>query len=134
MRKLARIQQIAEVAPIEGADAIERVRVQDWWCVSKRGEFKAGDLCVYFEIDSLLPMTEQFAFLANRGTRKSELEDGTIVEGYRLKTIKLRGQLSQGLALPISSFGVSHQRIDQIEKAGIKKMKDFVGDYVHEYA
>jgi len=105
MRKLASIQQIAEVAPIEGADAIERVRVQDWWCVSKRGEFKAGDLCVYFEIDSLLPMTEQFAFLANRGTRKSELEDGTIVEGYRLKTIKLRGQLSQGLALPISSFG-----------------------------
>lgn len=105
MRKLASIQKIAEKKPIEGADAIEAVRVQDWWCVSKMNEFKVGDLCVYFEIDSLLPMTETFAFLANRGTRKSELEDGTIVEGYRLKTIKLRGQLSQGLALPISSFG-----------------------------
>lgn len=102
MRKLASIQQIADVQPIEGAEAIVKVRVNGWWCVAKKGEFKVGDFCVYFEIDSLLPMTDEFAFLANRGTSKSELEDGTIVEGYRLKTIKLRGQLSQGLALPMS--------------------------------
>ena len=102
MRKLASIQTIADVQPIEGADAIVKVRVNDWWCVAKKNEFKVGDLCVYFEIDSLLPMTEAFAFLANRGTKKSELEDGTIVEGYRLRTIKLKGQISQGLALPMS--------------------------------
>lgn len=102
MRKLASIQEIAEVQPIDGADAIVKVRVNDWWCVAKKDEFKVGDFCVYFEIDSLLPMTDEFAFLANRGTKKSELEDGTIVEGYRLRTIRLKGQLSQGLALPMS--------------------------------
>lgn len=102
MRKLASIQMIAEIQPIAGADAIEKVRVNDWWCVAKVREFQVGDLCVYFEIDSLLPMTPTFEFLANRGTSKSELEDGTIVEGYRLKTIRLRKQLSQGLALPVS--------------------------------
>lgn len=105
MRKLASIQQIADVQPIVGADAIVKVRVNDWWCVAKVGEFKVGDLCVYHEIDCLLPMNDTYAFLAARGTSKSELEDGTIVEGYRLKTIKLRGQLSQGLALPVSILG-----------------------------
>lgn len=120
MRKLVSIQKIAEKKPIEGADAIEAVRVQDWWCVSKMNEFSVGDLCVYFEIDSLLPMTETFAFLANRGTRKSELEDGTIVEGYRLKTIKLRGQLSQGLALPWTAFPSVFSRYDDTISAGGK--------------
>lgn len=120
MRKLASIQQIADVQPIDGADAIVKVRVNDWWCVAKKDEFKVGDLCVYFEIDSLLPMTDTFAFLANRGTKKSELEDGTIVEGYRLKTIKLRGQLSQGLALPWTSFPDVFSRYpDTIDKAGV---------------
>lgn len=106
MRKLASIQQIAEIRPIEGADAIEAVRVNDWWCVAKKGEFTLNDLCVYHEIDSLLPMGGVYDFLAARGTRKSELEDGTIVEGYRLRTIRLKGQLSQGLALPMSSFEI----------------------------
>ena len=102
MRKLASIQQIAEIRPIEGADAIEAVRINDWWCVAKKGEFTLNALCVYHEIDSLLPIGGVYDFLAARGTRKSELEDGTIVEGYRLRTIRLKGQLSQGLALPIS--------------------------------
>lgn len=102
MRKLASIQQIAEIRPIEGADAIEAVRINDWWCVAKKGEFALNDLCVYHEIDSLLPVGAVYDFLASRGTRKSELEDGTIVEGYRLRTIRLKGQLSQGLALPLN--------------------------------
>lgn len=106
MRKLASIQQIAEICPIPDADAIEAVRVNDWWCVAKKGEFALNGLCVYHEIDSLLPIGGVYDFLASRGTRKSELEDGTIVEGYRLRTIRLKKQLSQGLALPISSFAV----------------------------
>lgn len=104
MRKLASIQKIAELYPIEGADLIEVARVNDWKLVVKKGEFKVGDYCAYFEIDSLLPMTPAFEFLASRGTSKSELEDGSIVEGYRLKTIKLRKQVSQGLALPWKTF------------------------------
>lgn len=104
MRKLASIQKVEEVAEIPNADAIVAIRILDWWCVAKRGEFNVGDLAVYFEIDSLLPMTEPFAFMASRGTKQVTLDDGTTVEGYRLKTVKLRGQISQGLALPVQTL------------------------------
>jgi RNA ligase (TIGR02306 family) len=105
MRKLASIQRIEEIQPIEGADNIEKIRIQGWWCVSKKGEFKIHDLCMYFEIDSLLPNIPQFSFLSKGSTlKKSLIENGKEVEGFRLKTVKLRGQISQGLALPLSSF------------------------------
>ena len=96
-RKLASIQRIGNILPIEGADAIEIVTVNSWKVVSKKGEFKEGDLCVYFEIDSFLPVREEFEFI-----RKSSYKKMGDVEGFRLKTIKLRGQVSQGLCLPLN--------------------------------
>lgn len=104
-RKLASIQQIAEIRPIEGADRIVHYRVNDWWVVDGIDKYKVGDLVCYFEIDSLLPITPVFEFLAARGTKKSELEDGTIVEGYRLRTIRLKKALSQGLLMRPRDFG-----------------------------
>ena len=105
MRTLASIQRVEEILPIEGADSIEKIRIQGWWCVSKKGEFKVQDPCLYFQIDSLLPNIPQFSFLLKGNSlKKSIIEDGKEVEGFRLKTIKLRGQISQGLALPLSSF------------------------------
>ena len=59
-RKLASIRKIKELLPIEGADAIEVAVVDGWKVVTKKGEFKPGDLCVYFEIDSFLPIEEDF--------------------------------------------------------------------------
>lgn len=99
MRKLATVRRISELLPIEGADAIELARIDGWQCVAKKGEFAQGDLCVYFEIDSFLPAVERFEFL-----RKSSFKRMGEQEGFRIKTIKLRGQLSQGLALPINLF------------------------------
>lgn len=96
-RKLASIQKIGSIIPIEGADAIEMVTVNSWKVVTKKGEFKEGDLCVYFEIDSFLPVEKEFEFL-----RKSSYKKMGDKEGFRLKTIKLRGQVSQGLCLPLS--------------------------------
>ena len=110
-RKLASIQRIDKVLPIEGADAIEIVMVNAWKVVSKKGEFKEGDLCVYFEIDSFLPMEKDFEFL-----RKSSYKKMGDLEGFRLKTIKLRGQVSQGLCLPLSIL----EREDEM-KIGISK-------------
>jgi RNA ligase (TIGR02306 family) len=105
IRKLASIQRIEEIQSIEGADNIEKIRIQGWWCVSKKDEFKINDLCLYFEIDSLLPNVSQFSFLSRGNSlKKSIIENGKEVEGFRLKTIKLRGQLSQGLALPLCLF------------------------------
>ncbi len=99
-RKLASIQRIREILPIEGADAIEIAVVNSWKVVVKKNEYKAGDLCIYCEIDSFLPVREEFEFLRKSSYKK--LSDGT--EGFRLKTIKLRGQISQGLILPLSTL------------------------------
>lgn len=96
MRKLASIQVVNEIRPIENADAIECVVILGWTVVAKKGEFKVGDKCVFFEIDSILPNEEKYSFL----DYKEEYN------GYRLKTVRLRGQLSQGLALPINIFDI----------------------------
>lgn len=92
-RKLASIQQITDLQPIPGADAILVASVLGWKCVVRRDEFKVGDHCVYFEIDSLLPVADWTDFLRKGDARP-----------FRLRTIKLRGVRSQGLALPLSHF------------------------------
>jgi RNA ligase (TIGR02306 family) len=104
MRKLATIATIDEVLPIEGADRIERVRVRGWWCVSRKGEFKVGDKAVYFETDSFLPVIPEFEFLSKGSSPKKMIVGGEEKQGYRLKTVFLRKQISQGLALPVSTF------------------------------
>jgi RNA ligase (TIGR02306 family) len=90
-RKLASIQVIKELSPINGADAILCAKVLGWECVVKKTEFTINDKCVYFEIDSVLPIATW-----NDHLRKEEGKK------LRVKTIRLRGQLSQGLALPLS--------------------------------
>ena len=97
-RKLASVQQISNIEPIEGADRIEVVSVLGWKCVAKKGEFRIGDLCVYFEVDAFLPINPKFEFLRNTCYKKNDL----MGEGFLLKTQRFRGQISQGLALPIS--------------------------------
>lgn len=99
MRKLASVRKISEIQPIDGADLIVRVKVDDWYCVALKTEFTVGDLCVYFEIDSFIPIIPQVEHLRARAYKK--MGDR---EGVRVKTIKLRGQISQGLALPIHKF------------------------------
>lgn len=69
MRKLASIQMIKSLEAIEGADAIEKATVLGWQLVVKKGDFMAGDLCVYCEIDSLMPERPEFEFLKLRGMR-----------------------------------------------------------------
>jgi RNA ligase (TIGR02306 family) len=100
-RQLATITRIRTISPIEGADNIEAVTMttNGWTCVAKKGDFQVDDYGVYFEIDSFLPKEERYAFLEGK---YNKVFNGT--EGYRLKTIKLRGQISQGLVLPMSDF------------------------------
>lgn len=87
MRKLASIQRVLALDPIPGADNIEVASVLGWKCVVKKGEFSPGDLCVYIEVDSVLPDRPEFEFMKPRG--------------MRVRTVKLRGQVSQGLAMPL---------------------------------
>lgn len=100
MRKLASIQRVLNVRPIEGADLIEAVDVLGWTVVTqKSNNLKVGDLVIYFEVDS---------FLNAEDPRFASFEERFInwngKRGMRLKTIKLRKQISQGLILPIGDF------------------------------
>lgn len=150
IRKLASIQRISELNPIEGADAIEVAKVRGWNVVVKKGEFQVGDLCVYCEIDSILPdglnkkdqvevkaLDKEISTLKGSIKKLEQLEnEGEVVDGlndmkltlsdlehqreeivarntrpefeflrrnkFRIKTIRLRGQISQGICFPLS--------------------------------
>jgi len=96
-RKLASIRKITNLSPIEGADKIELATVDGWKVVvAKDVNHKVGNLVVYCEIDSFLPTEPEFEFL-----RKSSYKKMGDLEGFRLRSIKLRGQISQGLILPL---------------------------------
>lgn len=92
-RKLASIRRIHSIELIEGADLIELAKVDGWQVVIKKGEFSVGELVVYCEVDSWIP--EELAPFLFKGREFNG------VKGERLRTIKLRGQLSQGLILPM---------------------------------
>ena len=100
MRKLASIQKISDIKPIPDADSIELVIIKGWQCVAKKGEFKPGNFCIYFEVDSYLPIDVRYEFLRKTSYRCNEF----MGEGFRIKTVKFRGEISQGLALPLNAF------------------------------
>lgn len=96
MRQLATIRRIDSVRKHYNADALELVTVDGWECIAKIGQFKEGDLAVYFEIGSFLPVKPEYEFLRRSCFRKTDTS-----EGFRIKTVKLRGEVSQGLVMPI---------------------------------
>ena len=104
MRKLASIQTVTSIEAIPNADAIERFRVLGWWIVGKKGQVRAGDRVVYCEIDSLLPERPEFEFLRSNSFKPALMDGDTLIQpaGFRIKTIKLRGQVSQGICFPLT--------------------------------
>ena len=98
-RRLVSVRKIDAIEDIPNADLIKAAVIGGWKVVVKAGEFQPGDLCVFFEIDSFLPADDpRYEFLLkNKTTWMGK-------EGIRLRTIRLRRALSQGLALPLGSF------------------------------
>lgn len=112
-RVLAHIEEIVDIKPIVGADHIEVAQVLGWKVIIKKDEFKVGDKVVYIEIDSRVPSDNKyFAFLADRK--------------YKVKTIKLRGQISQGLIVPLDVLPRAKYEIgtDVTDILGIKKIEE----------
>lgn len=99
-RKLASVQRVLEVLPIEGADAIERVRINGWQCVVKKGAFAVGDRGVFFEIDAIPPDLPAYRFLWT--PKGADAAEGTRPEKFRIRTMTLRRCLSQGLFLSLA--------------------------------
>lgn len=116
-RKLASIKRITEIRPIEGADAIECAIVGGGWpVVVNRGDFQEGQLAVFLEIDSWCPY--ELAPFLSKGKEPREFNG---VKGERLRTIKLRGQISQGLLLPIPELLDTEEGTDVTDELGIQK-------------
>ncbi len=118
MRKLASIQTINAIEPIPDADTIVKAQVLGWQVVVKRDEFARGDKIVYCEIDSLLPVRPEFEFLRASSYKPAQLDvQGQTVlrEGFRIKTAKLRGQVSQGICFPLSILQPAIAHPDQLE-------------------
>lgn len=109
MRKLATIRQVTDIRPIQGADRIVVAQVDGWECVVQKDEFHVGDRIVYIEVDSIVPERPEFEFLRERK--------------FRVRTIKLRGQVSQGLVLPMTILPDGNWKIgdDVTNVLGIKK-------------
>ena len=98
MRKLATIQKINKICEIPGADNIVCATVLGWEIIIRKEDFKEGDKCIYVEIDSVLPPWPDFEFMKSRK--------------YRIKTIKLRGHISQGICFPLSILSVPIKQVD----------------------
>ena len=108
MRKLASVQVVKSLTPIPGADRIEVAEILGWDVVVQKGLHKVGDAVVYFEIDSILPEGEEWSeFMRDRK--------------FRVRTIKLREQISQGLGLPVDDcLGNAEALIYFSKKHGLK--------------
>ena len=120
MRNLVTIQKVKSISAIPDSDFLELACIMGWQCVVKKGEFRPGDLGVYYEVDSFLPVEERYEFLRNTSYRDNS-DNG---QGFRIRTVKMRGQLSQGLFLPLEKFpelaGLS-EGADVTEKLNVKK-------------
>lgn len=121
-RKLASVQKVKAIKPIEGADRIEVVQVLNWDCVASKGEYKVGDMVIYFEIDSLLPDIPAFEFL--RGSSWSQK-----LNKYKIRTHKFRGQISQGLIIPVRQLTEIY---NQINKSALSSIDYDEGDDLTE--
>ena len=99
-RKLATIRRISNIEPIPEADVIELATVDGWKVVVKKGDFEVDEYAIYVEIDSWIP--HEIAPFLSRGEPREYMG----VKGERLRTVKLRGQLSQGLLLPLSTVSM----------------------------
>lgn len=108
-RQLASVRRISDIRPIAGADRIVVAQVDGWECVVQKDEFHVGDCIVYIEVDSVVPERPEFEFLRDRK--------------FRVRTIKLRGQVSQGLVLPLSVLPAGNyaEGTDVTDALGIKK-------------
>jgi len=124
-RKLASVQKIIDIQPIEKADKIEVASVLGWKVVVPKDMYKVGSIIVYCEVDSLLPRNAYTEFLFKEGDIKKE---------FRVRTIRLRGQISQGIIFSLDILGEGDDRVftdhrlgeDVTEVLGITKYEPYI--------
>src|SRR3569833_1803485 len=98
-RKLVTLRRVTATAPIPNADKIEAVSIDGWTCVCMKGEDSTCDFGLFFEIDSFLPADD-----ARWGLLSASFSSSEGARGFRARSLKIRGQVSQGMLLPLASF------------------------------
>jgi RNA ligase (TIGR02306 family) len=93
--KLASIEVIKSIKNHNNADSLELCEVLGWQTVVKKGIHKEGDKVVFITIDTIVPRYHWSDFLADAKNPDKPI---------RLKNIKLRGEFSSGLVIPLSEF------------------------------
>ena len=116
-RKMVTVQRVAEVKDIEGADLICAYRINGWWVVDQVGKYSVGNMVLYAEIDSWIP--HEIAPFLSKGKEPREYNG---VKGERLRTIRLKGQYSQGLLLPWSTISHIDNWSDLEEGADVSEL------------
>ena len=115
-RKLASVQIIRDLQPIEGKDRIVLATIEGWHVIVGKSDFQIGDKCIYIEIDSVLdpqnPVFEQARKRCNR-----------------VRTMKMGSVFSEGIAYPLSAFGMNpddwNEGDDVTEKLHIIKYDEY---------
>jgi RNA ligase (TIGR02306 family) len=108
------VAAINEIRPIEGADNIELAVVGGWNAITKKGEYKAGDLIVVATTDAVIPQN-----------LSDDMEvTGYLRKGQRVRTVKLRGVYSECLLIPLKHIPLMenyHDGKDMMTAMGISK-------------
>ncbi len=119
-RKLASVVVVHRLSPIAKADRIELAHLAGWQCVVKKGEVQVGERAVYFEIDAVPPDTEAFAWLWQPKAAAARVPQPA---HFRIRTMTMRGTLSQGLLMPLSALGLEAlpEGEDLTERLGVTK-------------
>lgn len=120
-RQLVSLQHIDDIVPHSNADNLEIAIIKGWRCIVPKGQFSPGEQVVYFEIDSLIPVSEEFEFLRKYSYVNKEwmLQETGMSEGFRIKTLKLRGEISQGLVVK-APYDID-DKVDLESYYGVKK-------------
>ena len=120
-RKMVTLNPVVEIKSIPGADLICAYRVKGWWVVDQVGKYNVGDLVLYAEIDSWIP--HEIAPFLSKGKEPKEYNG---IKGERLRTIKLKGQVSQGLLLPTNLLDSTEYNNHLLDSAETIDVYDFL--------
>lgn len=115
--KLATVEKVIEILPIEGADCIEIAVIMGWEVVVKKGKFENGDYCIYIPIDTVVDLSKPYFEGA-----ESRLKGG------RIKTTKIRGVWSQGFALGINDVDFEVPLEEDYDVGELLNMKKYEKD------
>lgn len=131
-RELCYVVKITDITPIEGADRVELAHVNGWQVMVKKGEFKVGDLAVYFEIDSKLPETETFEFMSKykyRVKTQRFFKGKVLSQGLIMTPVELGLNAVQNGDFVTEQLGVTYYEAeDNTRKADSKKLAQLKAD------